>query len=117
MFLNLSFLLVAAVSQPVSQPVIQPVSQPGDRINFGSTAALCALLTGKNFHSGPQWKDYRAAKREVSVVAGILTGDFSAGQVLRVPLLASGHRHVFLMSTARRALLMGWLSSTAAPAG
>lgn len=53
----------------------------------------------------------------VSVVAGILTGGFSAGQVLRVPLLASGHRPVVHTSIARRALLLGGLSCSAAAAG
>lgn len=83
---------------------------------MGSTAALRELLSGKNLHSGPQWEDYTAAKQAVSELAGILTGDFSAGQVLRVPLLASGHHPVFQTSIARTALLMGRLSSSAAPA-
>lgn len=111
MFLNRSVHVVSA-SQSVSQSV-----SPG---TGGSTLALpplsapCSLgKTSSRDHRGRITGQLKA----VSVAAGILTGDFSAGQVLRVPLLASGHRPVVHMSIARRALLKGRLSSSAAPAG
>lgn len=43
----------------------------------------------------------------VWIFVGILTRYFSLGQVLRVPLLASGHRRGIYTGIARRAALEG----------